>query len=101
MSSTTLNKMSHMKLLGMLRSYQSMLNNRIHDGLTHDEVVDTLIQAEWEDRETKKINRHLNAQGSAMERLLKKSTLPLNVAWIKPRCFAWLMEPSSKKRKTY
>ena len=59
MSSTTLNKMSHMKLVGMLRSYQSMLSNRIHDGLTHDEVVDTLIQAEWEDRDTKKINRHL------------------------------------------
>ena len=59
MSGTILNKMSHMKLLGMLRSYQSMLSNRIHDGLTHDEVVDTLIQAEWEDRENKKINRHL------------------------------------------
>ena len=59
MSSTTLNKMSHMKLLGMLRSYQSMLSNHIHDDLTHDEVVDTLIQAEWEDRENKKINRIL------------------------------------------
>lgn len=59
MSSTTLNKMSHMKLLGMLRSYQSMLSSHLHDDLTHDEVVDTLIQAEWEERENKKINRHL------------------------------------------
>lgn len=59
MSSTTLNKMSHMKLLGMLRSYQSMLGNRIYEDLTHDEVVDTLVQAEWEDRENKKINRIL------------------------------------------
>ena len=59
MTSTTLNKMSHMKLLGMLRSYQSMLSNRMHDDLTHDEVIDTLVQAEWEDRENKKINRHL------------------------------------------
>lgn len=59
MSSTTLNKMSNMKLLGMLRSYQSMLSNRHHDDLTHDEVIEILIQAEWEDRESKKINRHL------------------------------------------
>jgi len=58
-SSTTLNKLSHMKLLGMLRSYQSMLSNRLHDDLTHDEVIDTLVQSEWEDRENKKINRHL------------------------------------------
>jgi len=58
-SSTTLNKLSHMKLLGMLRSYQSMLTNRMHDDLTHDEVIDTLVQCEWEDRENKKINRHL------------------------------------------
>jgi DNA replication protein DnaC len=59
MSTTTLNKMSHMKLLGMLRSYQNMLGNHLHNDLTHDEVVDTLVQAEWEDRENKKINRHL------------------------------------------
>jgi DNA replication protein DnaC len=59
MSTTTLNKMSHMKLLGMLRSYQSMLGNHLHDDLTHDEVIETLVQSEWEDRENKKINRHL------------------------------------------
>lgn len=59
MTSATLNKLSHMKLLGMLRSYQSMLSNRMHDDFTHDEVIDTLVQAEWEDRENKKFNRHL------------------------------------------
>jgi DNA replication protein DnaC len=48
-----------MKLLGMLRSYQSMLSNRMHDDLTHDEEIDTLVQSEWEDRENKKINGHL------------------------------------------
>jgi len=59
MSTTTQNKMSYMKLLGMLRSYQAMLGNHLHNDLTHDEVVETLVQAEWEDRENKKINRHL------------------------------------------
>jgi DNA replication protein DnaC len=48
-----------MKLLGMLRSYQNMLDSHLHNDLTHDEVIETLVQAEWEDRENKKINRHL------------------------------------------
>jgi DNA replication protein DnaC len=59
MSSTVLNKMSHMKLLGMLRSYQAMLDSRQHHDLTHDEFFNTLIQSEWEYRENKKVNRHL------------------------------------------
>lgn len=59
MSSTVLNKMSHMKLLGMLRSYQVMLDSRQHHELTHDEFFNTLIQSEWEYRENKKVNRHL------------------------------------------
>ena len=59
MSGTILNKMSHMKLSGMLHSYQAMLSSNQHHDLTHDEFINLLIQAEWEDRENKKINRHL------------------------------------------
>jgi DNA replication protein DnaC len=59
MSSIVLNKMAQLKLHGMLRTYQSMLDSRQHHDLTHDEFVNTLIQSEWEDRENKKVNRHL------------------------------------------
>lgn len=59
MNSTIQNKMSQMKLHGMLRSYQSMLSANHHHGLTHDEVLNTLIQSEWEERENKKITRNL------------------------------------------
>lgn len=58
MSSTVLNKMSDLKLHGMLRSYQSMLDNKHHHDLSHDELINILIQCEWEDRENKRINRH-------------------------------------------
>jgi DNA replication protein DnaC len=62
-----------MKLLGMLRSYQSMLDSHLHNDLTHDEVIETLVQAEWEDRENKKINRHLRLAkfryGACMEEI--------------------------------
>jgi len=59
MTSTILNKMSHMKLHGMLRSYQAMLDSNQHHDLTHDELINILIQSEWEDRENKKIGMHL------------------------------------------
>lgn len=59
MNSTIQNKMSQMKLHGMLRSYQSMLSANHHHGLTHDEVLNTLIQSEWEERENKKITRNI------------------------------------------
>ncbi len=59
MNSTVVNKMSQLKLHGMLHTYQVMLDNLQHHDLTHDELINTLIQSEWEDRENKKINRHL------------------------------------------
>ena len=37
----------------------SLLDIRLHHDLTHDELINTLIQAEWEDREHKKVTRHL------------------------------------------
>lgn len=59
MNSTVLNKMAHMKLHGMLRSYQTMLDSNQHHDMTHDELINILIQSEWEERENKKISRHL------------------------------------------
>lgn len=59
MNSTIQNKMALMKLHGMLRSYQTMLDSNQHHALTNDELINILIQSEWEDRENKKITRHV------------------------------------------
>ncbi len=59
MNTTIPNKMSDMKLHGMLRSYINMLDSNQHHDVTHDELLNILIQSEWEDRENKKINRNL------------------------------------------
>jgi DNA replication protein DnaC len=48
-----------MKLHGMLRSYQTMLDSNQHHDMTQDELINILIQSEWEERENKKISRHL------------------------------------------
>lgn len=59
MNATVLNNMAYMKLHGMLRTYQAMLDTNQHHELTHDEVINTLVQSEWEERENKKISRHV------------------------------------------
>lgn len=59
MNSTVLNKMSHMKFYGMQQTYKTLLDTNQHHSLTNDEIVSMLIQAEWEDRENRKINRYI------------------------------------------
>lgn len=59
MNSTILNKMSQMKFYGMQQAYQTLLDSNQHHSLTSDEMVSMLVQAEWEDRENRKINRYL------------------------------------------
>lgn len=61
MNTTVLNKMSEMKFYGMQQAYKTMLEANQHHDLTNDEMVSMLVQAEWEDRENRKINRYLRA----------------------------------------
>ncbi len=61
MKSTILNQMAHMKFYGMQQAYQSLLDNTHYQSLTSDELVALLIQAEWEERENRKIKRYLRA----------------------------------------
>lgn len=59
MNSTVLNKMSHMKFFGMQQAYKTLLDTSQHHSITNDEIVSMLIQAEWDDRENRKINRYI------------------------------------------
>ncbi|RLA56126.1 MAG: ATP-binding protein [Gammaproteobacteria bacterium] len=45
----------------MQQAYQTLLDTNQHHSLTNDEIINMLIQAEWEDRENRKINRYLKA----------------------------------------
>lgn len=52
-------KLGQMKLHGMYQAYKSVLENKRPDSLTQDELIHPLLQAEWEDRENRKITRSL------------------------------------------
>lgn len=52
-------KMSQMKLYGMQQAYQTLLETGQHQVLTNDEAISLLIQSEWEERQTRKVDRYL------------------------------------------
>jgi DNA replication protein DnaC len=54
-----LEQMNLLKFYGMATAYQSVIQGR--QSFTNDEIVSLLIQAEWEDRQSRKIRRHLKA----------------------------------------
>lgn len=58
MNSIILNQMSQMKFYGMHRAYQTLLESNQHHNLTNDEMISMLVQAEWEERENRKIRRY-------------------------------------------
>jgi DNA replication protein DnaC len=54
-----LEQMNLMKFYGMATAYQAAIQGK--QSFNNDELVSMLVQAEWEDREARKIRRHLKA----------------------------------------
>lgn len=59
MNATTLDKMRKMKFFGMFRSFKTSLESGKQENYTADEMIATLIEAEWDDRQNRSIERHL------------------------------------------
>jgi DNA replication protein DnaC len=57
----TIRKLKTMRLLGMQQAFQTSLETRQHEQLTADEFVTLLVQAEYDDRQNRKVNRYLKA----------------------------------------
>lgn len=52
-------KMSQMKLHGMQRAYQTLVETGQQHALTNDEAISLLVQSESEEREGRKVDRYL------------------------------------------
>jgi DNA replication protein DnaC len=59
MNATTLEKMRKMKFFGMFRSFKTSLESGRKEDYTADEMIATLIEAEWDDRQNRNVERHL------------------------------------------
>ena len=61
MNSKTLERMKNLKLFGMQRAYETMLSTKQYQGITNDEAIEMLLQSEWEERQNKRLQRHVTA----------------------------------------
>lgn len=59
MTQETLEKIKRLHLWGMARTYETSLENDKLTGLSADELVSMLIEAEWDDRQNRNIERRL------------------------------------------
>jgi DNA replication protein DnaC len=77
MNATTLEKMRTMKFFGMHRAFKTCLESGKEETYTPDEIIAHLIEAEWDDRQNRKIGRNVkNARfryNAAMEDILYHS----------------------------
>lgn len=52
---TTIEKMKHMRLLGMASTYHQSLTKHLYQDYTQDQFTALLVDQEWEDRQNRKI----------------------------------------------
>jgi len=59
MNEQTFQKMKQMKFYGMVRAFNTSMENGSMTGMTPDELVSMLVEAEWDDRNNRRIERHI------------------------------------------
>jgi DNA replication protein DnaC len=59
MNATTLEKMRKMNLFGMHRTFKTSIESDKRENLTPDEMISSLIEAEWDDRRNRSMERQL------------------------------------------
>ena len=59
MTQETLEKIKRLKLSGLARAYQTSLENDVLSKLSADELITMLVEAEWDDRLNRNIERRL------------------------------------------
>jgi len=62
-NTATIEKMRLLKLYGMERAFQTLLESEHQRELTHDELVAHIVEAEWDERQGRKTKRLTRAAG--------------------------------------
>ena len=69
----TMQKLEEMRFTGFARAYREMTETNLNREFTIDEVIAHLVQAEWDDRYNRKLQRLIQTPGSAIGQALRKS----------------------------
>ena len=57
MTQETLEKIKKLRLLGMARAYETSLENDKLLSLSADELINMLVEAEWDDRQNRNMRK--------------------------------------------
>ena len=76
MNQKTLNTLQELKLTGMHRAYQTVLHAHKNDVLTADELVQLLVQSEWEERHNQKLIRLTRSAKFRYQASVEEITFP-------------------------
>jgi len=74
----SIEKMQKMKLHGMVRAFQSTMETSVRNNFTADELLAHLIDAEWDDRYNRKLNRLLKAAKFRYQASIEQINFQLN-----------------------
>ena len=72
----TIEKMNAMKLFGLVAAFDTQLSSSEYDELSFEERVGLLVDAEWSDRECRKLSRRLKAAKLRYSRFFGERQLP-------------------------
>ena len=74
----TMEKMQKMKLHGMLRAFQSTMETTVKNNFSADELLAHLVDAEWDDRYNRKLNRLIKAAKFRYQASIEQINFQLN-----------------------
>ncbi|WP_243772253.1 ATP-binding protein [Mucilaginibacter rubeus] len=89
MNTSTLDKLRKMKFFGMFHAFKSSMETGKTNDYTADELLAHLVDAEWDDRQNRRIERTILYARSAIKLQLKMFTIMLTEVLTATRSCAW------------
>ena len=87
MNEITTTKMKQMKLYGMHNAFKTAIESGKTDHYTLDQFIAMLIDAEWDERHNRRIERSIKTLDSITNPILKISILILHEIWIETKSY--------------
>jgi hypothetical protein len=101
MNTNTLDKLRKLKFFGMFHAFKSSLETGKTNDYTADEPLGYLIDAEWDDRQNRRIERQILYAKFRCKLQLKMCIITLNEASTGTRLCAWRTVRSLIAMRTY
>jgi IstB-like ATP binding protein len=101
MNKDSLSKMNRMRFLGMHLAFETSIQTRQMELFTNDELVHHLIQAEWDDRQYRHLQRGLKNANFRYKASLEQLDYADERGWIKIWYSVYLPAPSLKREKIF